>query len=278
MDEGGQGQQIFSVSFGHSPMNTWSMGSRVSEHTKDALDEIGKASLFTLFILRTQGVNSKHRGIAAQSSIDKGTSIIGEFRMLPYFVCNAFCSLQHRVEIVVSDKLGSTEPQNIGMNTPPCQSLLQLLDAILRLRKGSRPFAFTQSAGLVNRKAHEGKRTIEIHAHRLNALWIVYIPFRFHSLSDESKDCLTISAAILAGNKSVGEAMPLSYRRRRIGHLACFEEVPELGAGQTFTGICKSRDDCLKLTLTKKAHTYIPCLIPGWRAWIGATRSRARSS
>lgn len=82
MNQRNQGEKALSIVLDYYPVNPGRMRRWVREHSRDYTDKIGESTLFTFLIVVRQCIDSQHRRIARQRSVDQsaiGRQFRGEF-------------------------------------------------------------------------------------------------------------------------------------------------------------------------------------------------------
>jgi hypothetical protein len=119
MDQRRQRQEILGILLAHRPQNASFVRGRIPEHAEDSLYQVGKPILFAALTLSCQLIDRNSRGRTAQCCINEFRAVLSQAGFCAEFVSNAPGRLKHRVEVVVSYKLCTTETQYVWMYSTP---------------------------------------------------------------------------------------------------------------------------------------------------------------
>lgn len=89
------------------------MCSRVSEHAKRALQEVGKSPLLILRAFGCQRIDRQHWRITGQRMVHEYCAVVSETGSCSEFIGDALGCLQYPVKIIVGEQFSPAEAQNV---------------------------------------------------------------------------------------------------------------------------------------------------------------------
>lgn len=92
------------------------MSGRITERSEHTLEKIGESLLFGLFSVCAKCVNREQRRINTKRLIHDIRAISGQAGLISNLLCNAFGRFEHRMKVVLVQKLRPTEVENFRVD------------------------------------------------------------------------------------------------------------------------------------------------------------------
>src|SRR2546425_1360879 len=116
------------------------MARGVAKSSEHSFQKVGKSGLLRLLCICVESVDRKHGGFQAECFVHNVGTVSGESRLVSDFLRDAFCCLEHGMEIVLLKQFSATKLKDIVVHVALNQSGTQAPGSFLRFREcaGSR--------------------------------------------------------------------------------------------------------------------------------------------